>query len=133
MNTERHEDARLDRAHHAPVSPVTAALRCACPRCGSGRLYDGMLNPAKRCMACGLDYSFIDSGDGPAVFVILILGMLIAGLALAVEASFSPPVWVHIILWGPLITGTAIWALRVTKAFMIALQYKTKAEEGRLG
>jgi uncharacterized protein (DUF983 family) len=84
-------------------------------------------------MACGLDYSFIDSGDGPAVFVILILGMLIAGLALAVESSFAPPVWVHIILWGPLITGTAIWALRVTKAFMIALQYKTKAEEGRLG
>jgi uncharacterized protein (DUF983 family) len=125
-------NGKADSAHYPPVSPVTAGLACACPRCGSGRLYDGLLNPAKRCMACGLDYGFIDSGDGPAVFVILILGFVVAGLALAVESAFALPIWVHVIIWTPIITGLAIWALKVTKAFMIALQYKTKAEEGRL-
>lgn len=130
MTDGRQESA--DSAHYPPVSPVKAGLACACPRCGSGRLYDGLLNPAKLCMACGLDYGFIDSGDGPAVFVILILGFVVAGLALAVESAFALPIWVHVIIWTPIITGLAIWALRVTKAFMIALQYKTKAEEGRL-
>ena len=127
---EPHE--HIDSARHAPVSPVAAGLRSACPRCGEGRLYDGLLNPAKRCMACGLDYAFIDSGDGPAVFVILILGFVIAGLALVVETAFEPPLWLHAIIWIPVVVVASIWSLRVTKAFMIALQYKTKAQEGRL-
>ncbi len=114
------------------LSPVTIGLRCACPRCGEGKLYDGMLSPAKRCNACGLDYAFIDSGDGPAVFVILILGFVVVGLALFVETTFEPPFWVHAILWIPLITGLSLWALRITKAMMIALQFQTKAEQGRL-
>lgn len=121
-----------DKAIWPPVSPVSAGLKCSCPRCGQGRLYAGVLTPAKRCMNCGLDYSFIDSGDGPAVFVILILGFVIVGLALLVETSFHPPFWVHVILWIPLIVVTALWALRVTKAFMIALQFQTSASEGKL-
>lgn len=113
-------------------SPVSVGLRCACPRCGEGRLYAGMLTPAKGCTACGLDYAFIDSGDGPAVFVILILGFVVVALALFVETTFEPPFWVHALLWMPLITGLSLWALRITKAMMIALQFRFKAEQGRL-
>lgn len=122
-----------DKAHYPPISPVAAGLRCVCPRCGEGRLYDGALTPAKRCMACGLDYSFADSGDGPAVFVILILGFLIVGLALAVQTALEPPIWVHVILWVPLIAITSLLALRISKAIMIALQYRTNAREGEIG
>jgi uncharacterized protein (DUF983 family) len=109
------------------ISPVSAALSCACPRCGQGRLYAGLLSPAKSCAACGLDYSFIDSGDGPAVFVILILGFVIGGLALAVETAWSPPWWVHGLVWGPVTIALVLQSLRVTKALMIALQYRTRA------
>ncbi len=130
MNTNaehpRHEHQWPD------LSPFDTGLRCTCPRCGQGRLYAGVLNPAPRCMSCGLDYSFIESGDGPAVFVILILGFVILGLAMAVQSALAPPVWVHIIVWGPLIIGSSIWALRVTKSIMIAMQYKTSAREGAL-
>ena len=121
-----------DKAKWPPVSPVSAGLSCVCPRCGEGRLYAGMLTPATQCANCGLDYSFIDAGDGPAVFVILILGFVIVGLALIVETSFQPPFWVHVVLWIPLIIVAALWALRVAKAMMIALQYQTQAAEGRL-
>lgn len=120
------------RAGYPLQSPVAVGLKCACPRCGEGRLYDGVLTPAKRCMACGLDYAFIDSGDGPAVFVILILGFVVVGMAMIVETAFAPPYWVHALLWIPLITGLSLWALRVTKAMMIALQFQTGASEGRL-
>jgi len=79
-----------------------------------------------------LDYTFIDTGDGPAVFVIFLLGALMMGSALFVEFSFSPPAWVHVVLWGLLTPVLAVILLRFMKALLIALQYKHKAEEGRL-
>ena len=118
------ENTAADRAHYPPLSPVAVGLRCACPRCGQGRLYDGMLTPAKRCMACGLDYAFIDSGDGPAVFVILILGALVVTMALIVEVKIEPPLWVHALIWPFVILAGTLAMLRPLKATLIALQFK---------
>ncbi len=84
------------------------------------------------CSGCGLDYNFIDTGDGPAVFVIFLLGALMMAGALYVEFGFSPPFWVHVMLWGLLTPLLAVILLRFMKALLIALQYKHKAEEGRL-
>jgi uncharacterized protein (DUF983 family) len=80
-----------------------------------------------------LSYAFADSGDGPAVFAIFILGFLILGGALLVEFKLNPPAWVHIVLWGLLTPLFAFFLLRVLKAALIALQFTHKAEEGRLG
>jgi uncharacterized protein (DUF983 family) len=131
-NGPRETHSERNSADWPPLSPVSIGLACACPRCGQGRLYNGILTPAARCMNCGLDYTFIDSGDGPAVFVILILGFIVVGLALLVQTMFEPPYWLHVVLWVPLIIIASLWALRVTKAMMIALQYQTSAREGEL-
>jgi uncharacterized protein (DUF983 family) len=114
-------------------SPFAVGLACRCPRCGKGRLFKGLfsLNLASRCESCGLDYKFIDAGDGPAVFAIFILGFLVLGGALLLEFKAGPPVWVHIVLWGIATPLLAFFLLRVLKATLIALQYKHKAEEGR--
>jgi uncharacterized protein (DUF983 family) len=85
-----------------------------------------------RCSHCGLDYAFIDTGDGPAVFAIFILGFLVLGGALWFEFTFGPPVWMHVVLWGLLTPIIALGLLRFLKALLTALQYKHKAEEGRL-
>jgi uncharacterized protein (DUF983 family) len=79
-----------------------------------------------------LSYAFADAGDGPAVFAIFILGFLILGGALLVEFKLGPPVWVHFLAWGLLTPILAFFLLRSLKATLIALQYKHKAEEGRL-
>ncbi|MGS4885293.1 DUF983 domain-containing protein [Roseibium sp. MB-4] len=121
-----------DKAHFPPVNPVTAGLSGACPRCGQGKLFDGFLRVKGSCSTCGLDYSFADSGDGPAVFVIMIVGFIVVGLVLFVELSFQPPVWLHLILWLPLTVVLAGGILRPLKGLMIAVQYRHKAEEGRL-
>ncbi|MFN3131367.1 DUF983 domain-containing protein [Roseibium sp.] len=121
-----------DKAHFPPVNPVTAGLSGACPRCGQGKLFDGFLSVKGSCSTCGLDYSFADSGDGPAVFVIMIVGFIVVGLVLFVELSFQPPVWIHLILWLPLTVVLAGGILRPLKGLMIAVQYRHKAEEGRL-
>lgn len=113
------------------VSALSAGLRGRCPRCGKGKLFDGFIAPAGACGACGLDYGFIDSGDGPAVFVILVVGFLVVGAALVVEALYRPSYWLHAVLWLPLTLLLCFGLLRPFKAMLIALQYKHKAEPGR--
>jgi uncharacterized protein (DUF983 family) len=106
------------------VPPLRAALACRCPRCGEGRLFAGLLSVRPACENCGLNLSSQDAGDGPAVFAILLLGMVVVGLAAFVEIKFSPPLWVHLLLWAPLILVGAIAMLRPLKAGLIALQYR---------
>jgi uncharacterized protein (DUF983 family) len=113
-----------DARHFTPVSVAHAAFACRCPRCGEGRLFTGVLTVRPSCPACGLDLSAQDAGDGPAVFVVLILGAVVVGLAFWVEIKFAPPLWVHLVLWTPLIIGGAIAMLRILKAWLIAMQYR---------
>lgn len=110
--------------HFPAISPIRAALGCRCPRCGRGRLFTGLLNVRGACEVCGLDLSAQDAGDGPAVFVILFLGLIVVALAALVEIKFSPPIWIHLVLWTPFIIVGAIAMLRPLKAGLIALQYR---------
>ena len=115
-----------------PVSPLYAAVFARCPRCGAGKLFKNVLEMRPACDGCGLDYRFIDTGDGPAVFAIFILGFVILGLALYVEFTYEPSVWVHVALWGLVTPLIALVVLRFLKSMLIALQYRHKAEEGRI-
>jgi uncharacterized protein (DUF983 family) len=102
-----------------------------CPSCGKGRLFQGFLTLRPRCENCGLDFSFVDSADAPAFFIMFFSGFVVAGSALAVEVLYAPPYWVHALLWVPLILITTLLPLRPMKGLMIALQYQNKAAEGR--
>lgn len=94
-------------------------------------MFSGLLTISPRCGVCGLDYSFADAGDGPAVFVILIIGFIIVGLALWLDTSWGAPLWLHFILWPPLIIVMSLAALRWIKGVLVAQQYRTAAAEGR--
>ena len=108
-------------------SPVLNALRGKCPRCGNGRLFNGYLKIADSCDACGLDFAGHDSADGPAVMIMLLLGFVVAGLVLAVELKFQPPIWVHAVIWPPVVILGALGLLRPFKSIFIGLQYKYRA------
>jgi uncharacterized protein (DUF983 family) len=105
-------------------------LACRCPRCGQGKLYASFLTLRPGCATCGLDYAFIDSGDGPAIFIIMIAGAIVVGCALVVEVKYQPPLWLHAVLWLPLILATTLLPLRSMKSLLIALQFHHKAAEG---
>ena len=81
------------------TSPFLAGLLGRCPRCGKGALFRKYLKVADACGVCGLDFSSEDSGDGPAVFVMSIVGFIVVPAALALELAVSPPVWLHMLLW----------------------------------
>jgi uncharacterized protein (DUF983 family) len=112
--------------------PIARGLRCRCPRCGAGKLFGGFLNLRPCCERCGLDFSFADAGDGPAVFVILIGGFIVVFAALITEVLYQPPYWLHAGLWLPLVLLVTLAPLRAIKGLLIALQYHHKAAEGRL-
>ncbi len=114
------------------VSPIVAGLTASCPRCGKDRLFSGILNLKECCTSCGLNYKFVDSGDGPAVFAIFILGFLVLAGALWLEFTFFPPLWVHVVLWGLVTPIIAVVLLRFLKSLLIALQFHHGAEEARL-
>jgi uncharacterized protein (DUF983 family) len=105
-------------------SPFAAGLRCRCPRCGEGHLFIGYLKPVRRCESCGADLSFSENTEGPAVFIILIVGFIIIGAAAAVEGIFHPAPFVHLLLWLPATVILSLGLLRPFKATLIALQYQ---------
>jgi uncharacterized protein (DUF983 family) len=118
-----------DRGYDPYPSPIRTGLACKCPRCARGPLYSGFLTVAERCSVCGLDLEKADSGDGPAVFIIFILGILVVPLALLLEAKVEPPMWLHVLIWPVVILGAALGLLRPIKGVLISLQYRNRASD----
>lgn len=106
---------------------------CRCPACGKGPLFTGFLTVRERCAVCDTPLGAHEQGDAPAVFVILILGFVVVGAALAVEVKFGPPLWVHAILWPPLILGGALALLRPLKGALVGAHYRHRREESERG
>jgi uncharacterized protein (DUF983 family) len=111
---------------------LKVATRSKCPQCGQGKLFDGFLKLAPRCDACGLDYSFADPADGPAFFAMMGMAIPVTALAVWIELTYEPPVWVHFVTTLPFLLLTCIPPLRFLKGALVASQYVNKAEEGRL-
>jgi uncharacterized protein (DUF983 family) len=120
-----------DRA--AAVSPLRAGLTCTCPRCGRGRLFQGYLTVVERCAVCGLPLRGNDSGDGPAVFLIFILGAVAVPLVFWIDRAFDVPVWVPGLIGGAVTILLAAALLRPIKAFVLALQYRHRRGDFEAG
>src|SRR3712207_7951030 len=107
--------------------PVSVAIHGCCPRCRSKTLFKGIASFAPRCRACGLDFAAFNVGDGPAAFLILVVGALITGLAVALELAAEPPFWVHVLLCLPLAAALVVGSLRLANGLLLALEYRHRA------
>lgn len=111
---------------------VQAALFGECPACGSRTLFAGWVRFAARCRACEHDFSAYNVGDGPAAFLILVIGAMVCAFALVLQVQVSPPFWVHIVLWVPITTALVLLSLRVSKAMMLIHEARAEVREGRV-
>lgn len=111
------------------ANPFLAGLSGRCPACGEGYLFEGFTKVAARCEACGADLSAMDTGEGPAVFIILIVGCLMGFGALITEVAFRPPVWIHLVIWLPLTCILCVAMMRPLKGVMVAAKHVNKAAE----
>lgn len=121
-----------NQSQFPPQDAIRTGFAGHCPRCGEGPLFGGLLTVKPSCSACGLDYGFADSGDGPAVFVMLLVGFLVLGFALWFEFTFHPSIWLHLVITAPLSVAACLLTLRLLKGVLIALQYKHNASEGQI-
>ncbi|MBN8844174.1 MAG: DUF983 domain-containing protein [Sphingomonadales bacterium] len=109
-----------------------AAFFATCPECGAPGLFERGVTFRDRCTACGLDFGRYNVGDGPAAFLTLIVGALLIALALGLDSAFSPPLWVHVVLWVPLTIAAVVYGLRLGKAALLASEHQRQAAEGKL-
>ena len=117
----------------AGLNPVVAGLACRCPGCGRSPLFAGFLRLARGCPACGQDFSRLQSGDGPAVFIILIVGFLCCFGALFTDLFLHPPIWATLLFWMPVAGIASVALIRPLKGLMVSLQFHNKASEARRG
>ena len=115
----------------AAPSLAAAAFQGLCPNCGARTLFAGLARFASRCPSCGLDFEGYNVGDGPAAFLILIVGAIVAVGAILLDQAVGPPWWVHLI-WLPIGAALTICGLRLGKAALIYQEHKHRAREGRL-
>ena len=111
------------------ISILQAALRCRCPRCGTGKLFKGLLTLQPVCPACGPDLGRSDTGDAEAVGVIMVLCALVLGMAFWVEFHLAPPLWVHTIVWPVVTVPLAVLIMRQVKAALVATQFRHRPNE----
>ena len=117
---------QTDHALFPPLEPVPTGLKGRCPRCGQGQLFDGMLKFRPHCSNCGLDFSAIEVGDGAVVPVLMVVNAVALGAALAFENAFSPPVWLHILIWPLVILALCVWLTRLLKGVLLAMHFAKK-------
>ncbi|MBN9319881.1 MAG: DUF983 domain-containing protein [Caulobacterales bacterium] len=117
----------------SPAKPFLAGLAGRCPNCGQGRLFAGFLRIRPVCDACAFPLAKADSGDGPAVFIILIVGFLMAFGSLFVEVAYHPPVWIHLVVFLPLTVLLCLALLRPMKGLLVAAQFHNQASEAGRG
>lgn len=118
--------------YYPDFSPLKTGLAGKCPRYGKGNLFTGYLTVAKSCNSCGLSFSFADSGDGAAWFVMLFACIFGVGSILGVEVAYSPPYWVHALIAIPTLIVIPMLMLRPVKGMFLAQQWKTGAQVGQL-
>lgn len=113
------------------VSLIQTALKCLCPRCKKGALFSSLwaFDFKSTCDACRLDFSQHDNADGPAVFIIFILGFSIIPLALIADALFTLSPWAHTLLWLPLMIIVTLGLLKPLKAYIFGLQFKYRPHD----
>lgn len=115
----------------AAPSPFVAGLSKQCPNCGQAPVFAGYLRFAPACAACGADFSVADSGDGPAVFVVLLVGAVVVPVAFVLQFGLGWPEWAGLGTAAALTVGLSLWLLPIFKATLFALQWRHKAGEAQ--
>lgn len=111
---------------------IRFCMKPRCPLCRKGRLYRSWtVSVVEQCDVCAAPLGRHDIGDGAAVFIMFILCFSLVPMAWVFELIFTPPLWVHAVLWT--VVGLAVIAvlLPATKAYIILLEWRhLRAQEG---
>lgn len=106
----------------------SAALHGFCPRCNAAGLFAAPAAIAETCGHCGLELRLLERGSRWAGVFTLLLALLLIGLAMGIDAAFSPPLWLQLGFWAPVTVGGVIFALRFYKTAFLYACYERMSE-----
>ena len=106
------------------AQPAIRGLLGRCPHCGKGRIFHAFLKVAECCPACGEEFHHHRADDFPAYLVVVIVGHIVVAAALAIEVAFSPPLWLHALIFLPLTAGLALALIQPVKGLVVAFQWQ---------
>ncbi|WP_041544652.1 MULTISPECIES: DUF983 domain-containing protein [Chelativorans] len=94
-----------------------------CPHCGKGRLFRSFLKTVDRCSECGEEMIHHRADDLPAYLVIVIVGHVVVGAFMGVEAATEWPLWLHLAIWAPITVIMSLLLLGPVKGAVVGLQW----------
>ncbi len=115
--------------HHTgrTARPVLAAMRngfrSRCPNCGQGKLFSSFLGTVAACSHCGERIDHHRADDLPAYLVVVIVGHIVLGGFMSVEANSTLSTWQHLAIWVPVTIGLSLGLLRPVKGAIVGLQW----------
>ncbi|MFN0263840.1 DUF983 domain-containing protein [Tepidamorphus sp. 3E244] len=120
----------VEYAHEEIVEPprswwraMRAGLACKCPACGRGSIFTSYLKVADTCPACGEELHHHRADDAPAYMVIFIVGHIVVPLMLWIEVAYQPAMWIHAVVWAPIIIAMSLALLPPVKGALVGLQW----------
>jgi uncharacterized protein (DUF983 family) len=105
---------------------MTRGWRQKCPSCGDGRLYGKYLKVNDVCTTCGTELHHHRADDAPPYFVMTITAHIVVGGILILERLYSPPTWVQLSIWLPMLVLLSLWLLPRVKGALIGYQWALK-------
>ncbi len=117
-------NALTSKLDELQAEPVIRGLLGRCPNCGKGRVFRAFLKVNDCCPSCGEELFHHRADDFPAYIVIVIVGHIVVALTLLVESAYSPPLWVHALIWLPLTAGMALALIQPIKGAVVAFQWQ---------
>ena len=116
LNTGADESRHSGRA-------IARGWRRRCPSCGGGPLFVGYLTVRHHCAACGEELYHHRADDMPAWATILIVGKVVVLAMLAIEVTWSPPVWLHWSAWPAVTLLMTLLLLPRIKGAIVGMQW----------
>lgn len=100
--------------------------RQKCPACGQGSMYHRYLKVADTCATCSQELHHQRADDAPPYFTMMVVGHIIVAGVLILERAYQPAMWVHAVIWFPLLVLMSLWMLPRIKGSLIGLQWAFK-------
>ncbi|GAA2819407.1 uncharacterized protein (DUF983 family) [Aminobacter aminovorans] len=102
---------------------IKRGLFCKCPNCGQGKLFASFVTTVDRCEVCREEIFHHRADDLPAYLVVVIVGHIVVGAFMGVEATSTLALWQHLLIWVPLTIVSALALLRPMKGAVVGMQW----------
>ena len=115
-----------DQAERSKGDAVMKGLKCKCPKCGEGQLFDSWLKVTPQCSVCGEDLYHERAQDFPPYITIMIVGHVVVTLIMMVEANYEWSLLTHLLVWIPISTVMTLAIMQPVKGGGVGFQWAVR-------